>query len=179
MVEIDVSGNITNNASPGTFEARALERKKESTKKKRQAVLDWVCGAVKAAAGEDEGVSNLRTKEVAGMAKTVGNGWDRWYWLVEAVGGRVVFVSGDSGGEGDGRGRLRILCWLLWNTESLGRAIASHRREGGGEGGAEVMRCVEANEREMGRKKSVPSRVNGSGYSWMRAENGFRYLRTE
>lgn len=165
--------------SGGTFEGRAFEHKKESTKKRESYFIEfaemirpllmktkvYVTGGFRTAAGMVAAVE-------AGACDGVGIGRPlaaEPYLCKEILAGKV-------------QGALENFVPLPLNTQSSGSQL---HQVGRGEVEVsdwseerEVQRWVEANERETKRKISILPRVDSSGYAVLKAEAGFGYLRS-
>ncbi|KAK4561718.1 hypothetical protein LTR86_004397 [Recurvomyces mirabilis] len=164
--------------SGGTFEGRAFEHKKESTKKREAYFVEfaemirpllkktkvYVTGGFRTASGM---VAAIET----GACDGVGIGRPlaaEPYLCKEILEGRV-------------HGAIENSVPLPLNTQSSGSQL--HQIGRGEEEVSdwseerEVRRWVEANEKETERKISILPRVDSSGYAVLKAEAGFAYLR--
>lgn len=167
---IDLSG--------GTFEGRAFEHKKESTKAREAYFIEfaesilphlkqtklYVTGGFRTAAGM---VSALASHSCDGVG--IGRPLAAEPYLCkEILEGRVA-------------GAIENFVPLPLNTQGSGTQI---HQIGRGEGRVsdwsdegEVVRWVKANEVETERKKSILPKVDSSGYPWIEIKAGFEYLR--
>jgi 2,4-dienoyl-CoA reductase-like NADH-dependent reductase (Old Yellow Enzyme family) len=165
--------------SGGTFEARAFEHKKESTKAREAYFIEFaemirpllkktkvfVTGGFRSAAGMVKAVSE-------GACDGVGIGRPlaaEPYLCREILAGKVT-------------GAIENFVPLPLNTQSSGTQL---HQIGLGENlisdwsvEEEVKRWVEANEKETQRKISILPKVDSSGYAPLKAEAGFAYLKT-
>jgi len=165
--------------SGGTFEARAFEHKKESTKKREAYFIEfaemirphlkktivYVTGGFRSAAGMVGAIQG-------GACDGVGIGRPlsaEPYLCKDILAGRV-------------NGALENLVPLPLNTQSSGTQL--HQIGRGREGISdwsveeEVQRWIEANEKETQRKISILPKVDSSGYADLQPKHAFMYLRT-
>ncbi|KAK1071415.1 hypothetical protein LTR12_012477 [Friedmanniomyces endolithicus] len=167
---IDLSG--------GTFEGRAFEHKKASTRARESYFIEfaemirpllkqtkvYVTGGFRTAAGMSAAISSGACDGV-GLGRPLGA---EPYLCKEILEGRVT-------------GAIENFVPLPLNTQATGtqlqqvgmgdRLVSDWSDEG------EVQRWVEANEKETARKIALLPKVDSSGFPPLKAEVGFEYLR--
>lgn len=164
--------------SGGTFEGRAFEHKKESTKARESYFIEfaemirpllkktkvYVTGGFRTANGMASAIKDGACDGV-GIGRPLGA---EPYLCKEILDGRVT-------------GAMENFVPLPLNTQGTGtqlhqigqgeKAISDWSDEG------EVKRWVDANEKETARKIALLPKVDSSGYPPLKAEVGFEYLR--
>ncbi|KAK0255151.1 hypothetical protein LTR91_007734 [Friedmanniomyces endolithicus] len=167
---IDLSG--------GTFEGRAFEHKKASTRARESYFIEfaemirpllkqtkvYVTGGFRTAAGMSAAISSGACDGV-GLGRPLGA---EPFLCKEILEGRVT-------------GAIENFVPLPLNTQATGTQLQQvgmgDRLVSDWSDGGEVQRWVEANERETARKIEILPRVDSSGFPPLKAEVGFEYLR--
>ncbi|KAH9845055.1 NADH oxidase [Teratosphaeria destructans] len=164
--------------SGGTFESRAFEHKKESTKKRESYFIEfaemirpllkktkvYVTGGFRTASGMVRAVEDGACDGV-GIGRPLGA---EPYLCKEILEGRV-------------QGAIENLMPLPLNTQGTGTQL---QQVGNGDAmisdwsdEGEVKRWIEVNEKETDRKTKLLPKVDSSGYPVLKAEAGFVYMR--
>ena len=165
--------------SGGTFEGRAFEHKKESTKA-REAYFIEFAEMIRPHLKKTKIYVTGGFRSAGGMVRAVEQG------ACDGVGiGRPLaaepFLCKEIL-EGKIKGAIENLMPLPLNTQASGSQLhqigQGHNKISDWSVEAEIKRWVEANEKEQARKVSILPKVDSSGYpSPFRAEVGFDYLR--
>ncbi|KAK5701287.1 hypothetical protein LTR17_022744 [Elasticomyces elasticus] len=164
--------------SGGTFEGRAFEHKKESTKARESYFIEfaemirpllkktkvYVTGGFRTASGMSSAISSGACDGV-GLGRPLGA---EPFLCKEILEGRVT-------------GAIENLVPLPLNTQATGTQLQQvglgDRLVSDWSDESEVQRWVEANEKETARKIELLPKVDSSGFPPLRAEVGFEYLR--
>ncbi|KAK4962945.1 hypothetical protein LTR10_000572 [Elasticomyces elasticus] len=164
--------------SGGTFEGRAFEHKKESTKARESYFIEfaemirpllkktkvYVTGGFRTASGMSSAISSGACDGV-GLGRPLGA---EPFLCKEILEGRVT-------------GAIENFVPLPLNTQATGTQLQQvglgDRLVSDWSDESEVQRWVEANEKETARKIELLPKVDSSGFPPLRAEVGFEYLR--
>lgn len=163
--------------SGGTFEARAFEHKKESTKK-REAYFIEFAEAIKPVLTKTKIYITGGLRSTEGMVKAISSGACDGVGLGRPITAEPYLCKHIL--EGKVTGALENYVPLPLNTQSSGSQIhqigKGHELISDWSVESEVKRWVDANEKETARRISILPKVDASGYASLEAEAGYAYL---
>jgi hypothetical protein len=164
--------------SGGTFEARAFEHKKDSTKK-REAYFIEFAEMIRPHLKKTKVYVTGGLRSAAGMVSAIGGGACDGVGIGRPLASEPYFCKDIL--QGKINGALENLVPLPLNTQSSGTQL---HQIGKGEDGVsdwsveeEVQRWIEENEKETQRKISILPKVDSSGYAQLKPKFAFHYLK--
>ncbi|KAF2768030.1 FMN-linked oxidoreductase [Teratosphaeria nubilosa] len=164
--------------SGGTFESRAFEHKKESTKKRESYFIEFA-EMIRPLLKKTKVYVTGGFRTAGGMVRAVEDGACDGVGIGRPLGAEPYLCKEIL--EGKVQGAIENLMPLPLNTQGTGTQLQQV-----GKGDAmisdwsdegEVKRWIEANEKETDRKEKLLPKVDSSGYPAFKAEAGFAYVR--
>jgi 2,4-dienoyl-CoA reductase-like NADH-dependent reductase (Old Yellow Enzyme family) len=164
--------------SGGTFEGRAFEHKKESTKK-REAYFIEFAEMIKPVLKKTKVYVTGGFRTASGMTAAIKGGACDGIGIGRPLSAEPYLCKEILEGKIDGA--IENFMPLPLNTQASGTQLhqigKGHEKISDWSVESEVQRWVEANEKETERKISILPKVDSSGYPMIKAEAGFVYLR--
>jgi 2,4-dienoyl-CoA reductase-like NADH-dependent reductase (Old Yellow Enzyme family) len=164
--------------SGGTFEARAFEHKKDSTKK-REAYFIEFAEMIRPFLKKTKVYVTGGFRTANGMVQAIQGGACDGVGIGRPLASEPYFCKEILEGKIDGA--LENLVPLPMNTQASGTQIhqigRGHKKISDWSVEEEVQRWIEANEKETQRKIDILPVVDSSGYADLKAKHGFEYLK--